>query len=156
MISKKIFFLASLSLVLTNCQKKPDSYARKAIQKEEIKSIEWSTFGGQMGYVEKLVITKDSIHHKYFTAMKNNETIEHHFKNSPESWQNLSSAVNLNDFRKIKNGNSNQPVDGTDEQITIRSKNSQDSIINGDSDHKHYSKIKNFTKLLNDLRENYK
>ena len=77
-------------------------------------------------------------------------------KNEKQEWEKLATSFNLSDFRKIENGYSHQPVDGTDEEIYIETATSKDSIINGEMDKENYFRIKPFIELLYKIKEEKK
>lgn len=118
----------------------------------KITSVEWSNYGGQMGYQEHIIVTKDSIVRTLLVAMTDHKVKKIKYKNSGQDWEKLITSINLKDFRKIRNGKSYQPFDGTDEKILIKTKISADSIINGFDDKINYPKIEKFVSLLNKIR----
>lgn len=139
-------------LMICSCAQKNESLSFPEEQNNDIILIEWSRFGGQLGYHEGLTITEDSVIHTYFTAASGNQIKESKYANSTDEWQELTKSIDLQNFRKIKHGVSKQPVDGTDDKIYIRSINSKDSILNGDQDAINYKNISTFIELLDKIR----
>lgn len=152
MALKNYFIIAVLALLLQNCQNSANSATTSAGEKDELMSVEWSTYGGQRGYVENLTVTKDSIKHKTYTTMNDRETVEHRYKNSPEQWQKLVGTFQISDFKKVKDGESKLLFDGTDQKITVRTTTEADSLVNGFEDAANYPKIEKFAKLLESIR----
>lgn len=151
MNSIKFYLILLVTLTLQSCQKKSIMVNHRP-EKSEITQIEWSNFGGMLGYHETVTITKDSILRTVLIGAQNNKTTNYKYKNSAKDWQELTNSVNLKDFKKIKSGSSNQPVDGSDEEILIKTKTSKDSIINGYDDKINYPKLEKFMKNLNKIR----
>lgn len=151
-----------LFFVLLNCKEKSKSHSTNSLKQEEIITTEWSNYGGDLGFPQTVTVTKDSITHSNFLAADNNRTTVNKYKNTKENWENLINSFKLSDFRKIKNGESVQEVDGTNQKIRIETNSSSDSIINGYEDKLNYAKISTFVKLLdkiieeNECRENNK
>lgn len=88
-------------------------------QKNEIKSISASTFGGMLGYGRVVKITKDSIFNETSMAADSTKNSSSKKLNTQYKLQNLITEDQLNELSQVKNGRSNQPVDGTDTKLTI-------------------------------------
>ena len=152
MVIKNYLILAGLALMLQNCQNTANSATTTEKKNEKLTRVEWSTYGGQRGYVEKLIVTKDSIFHSTYTTMNDDETVEHQYKNSPEKWQKLVDAFQISDFKKVKEGESKLAFDGVDQKIIVRTATDADSLINGFEDKVHFPKIEKFTKIVEEIR----
>ncbi len=142
----------SLSLfVVISCQYKVSTDSKKSIevqQKEFVKTIIYRSYGGEMGYSMTLHITKDSLFYFYSLAI-NNKNLQLDTINTIQFWDSLTTKFDIANFKKIKNGHSNQPVDGTDEEITIIT-NTLDtiSVVNAYQDTLHYKPISEFEQLI--------
>ncbi len=152
MVNKNYLILTGLALLLQNCQNTVNSATTTENEKEQLTRVEWSTYGGQKGYVEKVTVTKDSILHSTFTTMNENETVENKYKNTPQKWQKLVDAFQISDFKKVKDGESKLAFDGADEKIIVRTATKADSLVNGFEDKVYYPKIEKFTKILEEIR----
>ena len=150
MVLKNYLILAGFAVIFQNCQNTANS--AKANDPEKLTRVEWSTYGGQRGYVEKVTVTKDSILHSTFTTMNDNETVENKYKNTPEKWQKLVDAFQMSDFKKVKDGASNLAFDGVDQKLIVRNATDADSLINGFEDQVNYPKIERFAKIVEEIR----
>ncbi len=150
MVLKNYLILAGFAVIFQNCQNTVNS--AKANDPEKLTRVEWSTYGGQRGYVEKVIVTKDSILHSTFTTMNNDETVENQYKNTPEKWQKLVDAFQMSDFKKVKDGASNLAFDGVDQKLIVRNATDADSLINGFEDQVNYPKIERFAKIVEEIR----
>ena len=129
MALKNYLILAGFAVIFQSCQSSVNSTTTN--DPEKLTRVEWSTYGGQRGYVEKVTVTKDSILHSTFTTMNDNETVENKYKNTPEKWQKLVDAFNIADFKKVKDGASNLAFDGVDIKISVQTSTAVDSVVNG-------------------------
>ncbi|MEC5157205.1 hypothetical protein [Chryseobacterium sp. MP_3.2] len=152
MVIKNYLILAGSALLLQNCQNTVNSATTTDNENEKLTRVEWSTYGGQRGYVEKMVITKDSILHSSFTTMNDNETVENKYKNSPEKWRKLVDAFQISDFKKVKDGESKLAFDGVDQKLIVRTATDADSLVNGFEDKVNFPKIEKFAKLVESIR----
>lgn len=153
---KKLAFIIPVLITSQSCQKMNKPEISSTVKQEEITSVKLSQYGGMLGFNQTIFITKDSITRETSMTAQNDSVKKEKLANTPANWEALNSSLNLNDFRKIKNGNSNLPVDGTDQKIVINTKTTSDSIINGQNDAINYPKIKKFTDQLNKIRtENF-
>ena len=150
MVLKNYLILAGFAVIFQNCQNTVNS--AKANDPEKLTRVEWSTYGGQRGYVEKVIVTKDSILHSTFTTMNTKETMENKYKNTPEKWQKLVDAFQMSDFKKVKDGASNLAFDGVDQKLIVRNATDADSLINGFEDQVNYPKIERFAKIVEEIR----
>ena len=150
MVIKNYLILAGFALIVQNCQNTVNS--TKANNTEKLTRVEWSTYGGQRGYVEKVTVTKDSILHSTFTTMNTKETGENNYKNTPEKWQKLVDAFQMSDFKKVKDGASNLAFDGADIKISVQTSTAVDSVVNGSEDQVNYPKIERFAKIVEEIR----
>jgi preprotein translocase subunit YajC len=100
---------------------------------EEIKSISISTFGGEMGYMQRLKITHDSLYYDYNLSVDSTKKRTENKLNANYKLENIISLKQLANFSKILNGKSRQPVDGTDTEIIIKTKQKTYTVINAES-----------------------
>ncbi|EID73834.1 hypothetical protein W5A_09725 [Imtechella halotolerans K1] len=140
-----------LFFALLSCKEKSKLPSTNPPKQEKITIIEWSNYGGDLGFAQTLTITKDSITHSEFLAADNNNITVNKYKNTNENWEYLINSFKWSDFKKIKSGESVQEVDGTDQKIHIKTNTTSDSIINGHEDKLNYSKISTFIKLLDKI-----
>lgn len=88
-------------------------------QSENIRSVNVSSAGGQLGFGSFLHITPDSVYYLRHVNMAPEQNDSFSRANTPESWQALVNDLNLDSLRNAKDGPSVQPVDGIDTQITV-------------------------------------
>ena len=150
MVLKNYLILAGFALISQSCQNTVNS--AKTNDTEKLTRVEWSTYGGQRGYVEKVTVTKDSILHSTFTTMNDNETMENKYKNTPEKWQKLVDAFQMSDFKKVKDGASKLAFDGVYQKLIVRNATDAYSLINGFEDQVNYPKIERFAKIVEEIR----
>ncbi|WP_313215958.1 hypothetical protein [Soonwooa sp.] len=121
---KSLLFL-SLFILIMSCS--------STAQNMEIKSISVSTYGGEMGYVDSIKVTKDSI----FTATNvATDSLRNRSSKILNSKIKISDLMNDSDFQKVislKDGKSNMPVDGTDTALKIETAEKVYTIINADN-----------------------
>lgn len=146
---KNLSLAICVSAVFLSCHKTGKQNGTNGINKSpEITSIEVLRYGGMLGYNSTISITKDSITQKYSTVENNRKPTRFAFANTNQDWNTLTLALNLNDFKAVKDGSTNQSFDGLDEKIIIKTDKYSDSLINGEKDAQNYSKIKKFTERL--------
>jgi hypothetical protein len=117
-------------------------------QPATIQAIIYKSYGGEMGYSMSFHVTKDSL--CFYTHLAaNNKTKQRDTINTIQFWDSLVVNFDLTHFKQIKNGYSNQPVDGADEEIAIVT-NALDTItvINAYQDTTYFKYIEKFTELL--------
>jgi hypothetical protein len=144
-------FRYTLFLSLAGCSNNTDS---QQVPKDNLKEnvsvqeIIYKSYGGEMGYSMTLHMTKDSLFYFYSLAI-NNKNSQLATINTIQFWDSLTTNFDIANFKKIKNGYSNQPVDGTDEEITIIT-NTLDtiSVVNAYQDTLHYKPIAVFEQLI--------
>ncbi|WP_300673320.1 hypothetical protein [Soonwooa sp.] len=118
-------------------------------QKTNIKSISVSTYGGDRGYSRSVKITKDSIFSDTSIAVDSTENSSSKKLNTQYKLQDLVSDAQLDELNIIKNGESRQPVDGTDTSLIIETDKKTLTITNGESSglwRKIVDKINSFDK----------
>lgn len=81
----KIYLPLILFLALLSCKEKSKLHSTNLPKQEEITIIEWSNYGGDLGFVQTLTITKDSITHSCFLAADNNRITVNKYKNTKEN-----------------------------------------------------------------------
>lgn len=121
---KNLLFL-SLFVLIISCT--------STAQNIEIKSISVSTYGGDMGYVDSIKVTKDSIFSATNVATDSLRNTSSKIINSKIK---ISDLMNDYDFQKVislKNGKSNLPVDGTDTALKIETADKVYKIVNADN-----------------------
>jgi len=119
-----VLFLG-LSIFLFSC-----SGANQSHKVEKIKSISISTFGGERGYFQSLIITPDTLYYELGSSIDpaNNKSIKK--MNSQYKFEDLISANQLTSFSNITSGKSQLPVDGTDTEITVKTDSSEFKVRN--------------------------
>ena len=139
----KLFLLSFLLLI--NCgEKKPTATSPKekpeSLQKENIKSIEINSAGGQLGYVSHFKISKDSIiFQSDMTAIANKKTESKKGIENAES-EKIFKNIDIEDFKKAIETESKLPVDGVDQTIILKTGEDEISKMNA-YDNKTWNKI---------------
>ncbi|MCD0488877.1 hypothetical protein LPB86_11595 [Pedobacter sp. MC2016-14] len=120
-----------ISILLFSC-----SGANQLHKSEKIKSISISTFGGERGYFQSLVITPDTLYYELGSSVDtaNNKSIKK--INSRYKFEDIISENQINGFSTITNGKSLLPVDGTDTEITIKTDSSDFKVRNAEHSRK--------------------
>jgi hypothetical protein len=139
-----LVFLGICFIISCHFQTPKDNLAKPTT----IQAIIYKSYGGQMGYSMVLYITKDSM--SYFHSLAaSNKSLQLDTINTATFWDSLTVDFDIANFKKIRNGYSNQPVDGTDEAISIIT-NTLDtiSVVNPYQDTLYYPPIKAFEALI--------
>lgn len=118
--------------------------------KNEIKEISISTFGGDMGMSETYIITKDSVHYDFYLAADTTQNVIKSYPNTEQDWGKLLKKVDLEDFKNTENGKSHQAYDGTDTEITIITQNEKITKTNADKTQVGTKFTDNWLKLILD------
>lgn len=119
---KKIFFLVAL-LLLGSCAADtppaapPDMPQR--LQTARILAVEVTNSGGMQGHYSHFRYTPDSVLFVRLVSAAPENDDSFRRANTPEAWQELAGALNLEGFRAAVEGESVQPVDGVDTEIAI-------------------------------------
>jgi len=117
------------AFVIIGCSQKAEEL--KISKKENpVKSVSIASFGGQLGYSTSIKITRDSLY--YDLNMEVDSTKRKHIQKPNISYklEDLINPDQIMSFSKVKNGESRQPVDGTDTEITIETDKNKHSVIN--------------------------
>ena len=139
----KLFLLSFLLLI--NCgEKKPTANSPKEkfenLQKENIKSIEIKSAGGQLGYVSHFILSKDSVvFQSDMTAVKNKKTESKNKIEDSES-EKIFQNIDIEDFKKAVENESKLPVDRVDQTIILKTGEDEISKMNA-FDNKTWNKI---------------
>lgn len=128
---KKILYLIIIGF-LWNCSEKKEI----VIPKQKIKSITLFEFGGK-GISSLVKLTKDSIIYQYNTQhfMKiDSFSFKKSVSNANYPLEDIIHSNQLSHFFNLKNGKSNQPLDGFDIEITIETDTKTYSVSNKNED----------------------
>ena len=88
---------------------------------EKIQQVEFSSFGGIL-YSNRYTLNslKKEFSAKPLMGQKEELSKEISLPNTPKNWEAFTKKINLNKFKKLRDGPSEQPVDGQDEVIIIK------------------------------------
>ncbi len=114
-------------LVLSSCHSQD-----KKSNTEIIKSISFSTVGGELGYNRTFKMTADSLYFYFNLAVDSTKKRNEKRVNNNYKLEDIIQAEQLISFSKIMNGQSRQPIDGTDTEIKIETSRNTYSVINGE------------------------
>ena len=111
-------------LLLLNCGEKNSTTTSQRgkpekVQKENIKSIEINSAGGQLGYVSHFIISKDSVIFESDMTASENKKIESKKAIATAESEKIFNNIDIEDFKKAIEKESKQPVDGVDQTIIL-------------------------------------
>ena len=113
-----------------------------------ITEIGSSTVGSRLGINEKLIIKPDSIKYEITYASRFKPDVFFSEVNTRWEWKKFKNSIDLDLFKKVENGKTNQVFDGTDIITYVKTKNKTYSFTNGYSDTVNYKAVQ---KLMNDI-----
>lgn len=151
---KFIFLSISFSVFFIQCDKKKDERVevqnRNFKNKNTITSISFSTVGGMLGYSRLIDVNRDSVH-VFIGLAADQKSRDSSFVNTKENWGKIIQLANLEHLSEVKNGQSNQPVDGTDDILHVAMAKDTITIVNGYTDSLNYKKIEPLVEYINTL-----
>lgn len=138
------FLLLSFLLLISCGEKKQTATSPienpESEQKENIKSIEINSAGGQLGYVSHFIISKDSVIFQSDMMAAPNKKIELKKAIEYAEAEKIFKNIDIEDFKKAIENESRQPVDGVDQTIILKLDGKEISKRNAD-DNKTWLKI---------------
>ncbi len=126
---KNIFIIAFL-VFFTCCSEKIDP--KFTPEENDLKSITISTYGGAMGYNESFTMRTDSLLYNLHIQMDSTKNRRGNVRNVGYSLDDIVTKNQVEEFSKIKGSESRQPVDGTDNSITVETATKKYTIVNGE------------------------
>ncbi|AQX03811.1 hypothetical protein BAX97_11625 [Elizabethkingia meningoseptica] len=149
--SWRVLFFPVLLLAFFSCKKTQVSQVIHNDSSEKIESISLTTEGGELGYFRNITITKDSV--LFVQRQIAPSQVDNTKKTtiSAQEWNTLVSDLDIQKFSKIKNGQSYQPVDGTDDIWEIKTSLNHYHIVNGNIDTVNYKPLKVLQSRLEEL-----
>ena len=89
---------------------------------EKIQQVEVHIFGGMALYSSQYTLNslKKEFSAKPLMGQKEELSKEVSLPNTPKNWETFTKKINLNKFKKLRDGPSEQAVDGQDEVIIIK------------------------------------
>ena len=89
---------------------------------ERIQQVEFSSFGGMALYSRQYTLNSLKKEFSKKLLMRQNKDLpeEISLPNTPENWEAFTKKINLDKFKKLKDGPSEQAVDGQDKVIIIK------------------------------------
>ena len=89
---------------------------------EKIQQVEFSSFGGMALYSSQYTLNslKKEFSAKPLMGQKEELPKEISLPNTPKNWETFTKKINLDKFKKLRDGPSEQAVDGQDEVIIIK------------------------------------
>ena len=89
---------------------------------EKIQQVEFSSFGGMALYSSQYTLNslKKEFSAKPLMGQKEELSKEISLPNTPKNWEAFTKKINLDKFKKLRDGPSEQTVDGQDEVIIIK------------------------------------
>ncbi len=115
---KFLLMLLGLCACFQQKNRRPKNFSTLP-QKEKIRFIQVSTFGGEMGCTMTLTIKIDSLFYHSFCAASAPENEKKISKAFNTFLEKMLSQSELDSFAKLTNGSTYQHVDGADTRITI-------------------------------------
>ena len=89
---------------------------------EKIQQVEFNSFGGMALYSSQYTLNslKKEFNTKPLMGQKEDLPKEISLPNTPKNWEAFTKKINLDKFKKLKDGPSEQAVDGQDKVIIIK------------------------------------
>ena len=89
---------------------------------EKIQQVEFSSFGGRALYSRQYTLNslKKEFSKKPLMRQKEDLPKEISLPNTPKNWETFTKKINLDKFKKLKDGPSEQAADGQDKVIIIK------------------------------------
>ena len=89
---------------------------------EKIQQVEFSSFGGRALYSRQYTLNslKKEFSAKPLMGQKEELSKEVSLPNTPKNWEAFTKKINLDKFKKLRDGPSQQAFDGQDEVIIIK------------------------------------
>ena len=89
---------------------------------EKIQQVEFNSFGGMALYSSRYTFNslKKEFSAKPLMGQKEELSKEVSLPNTPKNWETFTKKINLNKFKKLRDGPSEQAFDGQDEVIIIK------------------------------------
>mgnify|MGYP003089460803 FL=1 len=89
---------------------------------EKIQQVEFSSFGGMALYSRQYTLNSLKKEFSAKPLMEQNEDLpkEISLPNTPKNWEAFTKKINLDKFKKLRDGPSEQAVDGQDKVIIIK------------------------------------
>ena len=89
---------------------------------EKIQQVEFNSFGGMALYSSQYTLNslKKEFSAKPLMGQKEELPKEISLPNTPKNWEAFTKKINLDKFKKLRDGPSEQAVDGQDEVIIIK------------------------------------
>ena len=89
---------------------------------EKIQQVEFSSFGGRALYSRQYTLNSLKKEFSAKPLMGQNEDLpkEISLSNTPKNWEAFTKKINLNKFKKLRDGPSQQAFDGQDKVIIIK------------------------------------
>ena len=89
---------------------------------ERIQQVEFSSFGGMALYSRQYTLNSLKKEFSKKPLMRQNKELpeEISLPNTPENWEAFTKKINLNKFKELKDGPSQQAFDGQDKVIIIK------------------------------------
>ena len=89
---------------------------------EKIQQVEFSSFGGMALYSRQYTLNslKKEFNTKPLMGQKEELSKEVSLPNTPKNWEAFTKKINLDKFKKLRDGSSKQAFDGQDKVIIIK------------------------------------
>jgi hypothetical protein len=128
-MEKITLLLVGVLLLAVSCGKNEE-----ADEIPPLESAGYKHIGADPPFSEELTLTADSLHYSYqrhSTMPVPPDENGIHIAIPERIWRELLDLYDLETLARIKNGESLQPLDGTDEILTIKTRSKEWSFING-------------------------
>ncbi|TCD12118.1 hypothetical protein EZ449_03620 [Pedobacter frigidisoli] len=115
---------------------------------EKIQYISITSWGGERGYHRSLQITSDSLFYEFGSAVDTVNNINIKKINSHYKLEDFIAVNELINFSKMQSGESRQPVDGTDTEITIKTDTTEFKVTNAGNNNLWHSVMEKMNAII--------
>lgn len=140
--------ITALILALSACGNNPSAKDKSAENNRPatngIVRVGYKHYGGMGGLSVTLSITQSSTLYSYSLFIDSSNNRRYDEPTEEQTWAKLMDELDVEAFKKIENGPSYLPVDGTDREFFIATESGQEFMfINGEED-EHFKKLQPF------------
>jgi len=149
-VKRVIYLLCFLAFCYGCKSQQPISVANDKLCK-----IEYSKYGGMLGFKETLTLTQDSI--LYTSLIGRTHKREEGFEKTPAAiWEKLDSSADILQLDSLKSGESRLPHDGKDTKYIISLCSGKKYLLINVEDSNAFKKMNSFFTTIIEIKNNIK